>query len=96
MVGKKFINRKKHGFAIPNDLIFNKKNTDYFYSLDNRFNLNTDYLRKLFDLNMNNEINLKNSHPLESIITTNIWSAPDNCVGVFKYTGSDGTPVDTT
>jgi|13_taG_2_1085334.scaffolds.fasta_scaffold15379_2 hypothetical protein len=24
------------------------------------------------------EINLKNSHPVESIITTNIWSAPDN------------------
>ena len=24
------------------------------------------------------EINLKNSQPVESIITTNIWSAPDN------------------
>lgn len=59
-ISNKFINQKKHGFAISNDLIFNKKNTDYFYSLGNRFNLDMNYLRKLFDLNMNNKINLKN------------------------------------
>lgn len=59
-ISNKFINRKKHGFAISNDLIFNKKNIDYFYSLGNRFNLDINYLKKLFDLNLNNKINLKN------------------------------------
>ena len=60
IVDKDIINQKKHGFAVPNNLIFNKNNIDYFYSLENRFNLNTKYLKDLFKLNLDNKINLKN------------------------------------
>ena len=60
VLSKKYIVKKKHGFAMPNNLIFNKENIDYFYSIKDLFGLNTDMLNNYFDMNMKNKINLKN------------------------------------
>lgn len=56
----KFFFKKKHGFAIPNNLIFDKENIDYFYSIKDRFDIDHNYLKSLFELNRLGKINLKN------------------------------------